>query len=265
MPAARYPARAALSWAKSPVDDLRVRRRAAGIPGDWKYARARGSRAAFWLAMFASAALHLTLIVGFNQKPAKPLAAAVADEKIIRLELPPLPRDEEPPLGELGEEAADDLGVVVPTLADIPLRIPVATDFVQPMQPNVPIDPAAMAADLSRVPVRIAHRPSAGGLKNIFDLAQLDRVPEPLAQPSPVFPYDLRASVIRAEVLVEFIVTTAGTVQYATVVSSTHAGFERAALEGVSKWRFRPGVKSGHKVNTRMRVPLRFMVVQEGV
>ena len=263
MPVAPYPARAALSWAKSPVDDLRVKRPGAGNPGDWKYAGRRGSRAAFWLAMFASAALHLILIVGFNEKPVKKTEVAAADESIIRLELPPLPKEEEPPPEEYVEEAVDDPGVIVPMLADIPSRVPVATDFVQTMQLNVPVDTANMAADLSRVPVQITHKPSAAGLKDLFDLAQLDRVPEPLAQPAPVFPYDLRGSVSQAEVLVEFIVTSVGSVQYATIVSSTHAGFERAALDGVAKWRFRPGVKSGRKVNTRMRVPLRFRVVLE--
>lgn len=263
MPVARYPVRAALTWAKSPVDELRVKQPAVRNPGDWKYARRRSSRAAFWLAMFASAALHLIMIVGFNHKPAKVTGVAAADEGIIRLELPPLPKEDEPPPEEFTEETAEDSGVYVPTLVDIPSRVPLATDFVQTMQVTVPVDTANMATDLSRVPVQISHKPSAAGLKDLFDLAQLDRVPEPLAQPSPVFPFELRGTVDLAEVMVEFIVTSSGNVQYATIVSATHAGFERAALEGVSKWRFRPGIKSGRRVNTRMRVPLHFKVVIE--
>lgn len=244
------------------MDDLLVKRRGAGEPGDWKYEHRRETRAMIWLAMFASATLHLIFIGGFNRKAPK-ASTAVVEETVIRLELPPMPKEEEPPPEEYAEEVEVDTGVIVPMLADVPTRVAVATDFVQQMQLNVPVDTTNMAADLSRVPVQIAHKPSSAGLKDLFDLSQLDRVPEPLAQPPPVFPYDLRATVATAEVLVEFVVTSVGTVQYASIVSATHAGFERASLEGVAKWRFRPGVKAGRKVNTRMRVPLRFRVVEE--
>jgi protein TonB len=262
MSVAPYPARAALSWARSPVEDLLVKPRANGRVGDWKYASVRRPRVVLWLAMFASAAFHVIMIAGFNRR-AEVVVEAAAGEEIIRMELPPLPKEEEPPVEEFSEEAPDDPGMAVPTLADIPSRVPLATDFVQTLQVNVPLDSSQMATDLSRVPVQIAHKPSAAGLKDLFDLAQLDRVPEPIAQPAPVFPFELKNQVDRANVLVEFIVTSDGHVQYATVVSATHAGFERAAVDGVSKWRFRPGIKAGRKVNTRMRVPLVFKVVAD--
>lgn len=262
MPAAPYPARAALTWARSPVEDLLVKRREAGGPGKWKYQSRCRPRSAIWLAMFASAALHLVMITGFNRR-APPKVAVAAEGTVIRLELPPMPKDEEPPLEEMTDEAAADPGVAVPTLADIPTRVPLATDFVQTLQVTVPIDPSRMATDLSRVPVQIAHKPAAAGLKDLFDLAQLDRAPEPIAQPAPVFPFELRNQVARADVLVDFVVTINGQVQYATIVTTSHAGFERAAIEGVSKWRFRAGIKAGRKVNTRMRVPIVFKVVAE--
>lgn len=262
MPVAPYPARAALSWARSPVEDLLVKPRADGRSGDWKYDSRRRPRVALWLAMFVSAAFHALMIFGFNRRSEEVVEVA-ADEEIIRMELPPLPKEEEPPVEEFADEVPEDSGVAVPMLADIPSRVPLATDFVQALQPAVPIDPSQMATDLSRVPVQIAHKPTAAGLKDLFDLAQLDRAPEPVAQPAPVFPFELKNQVERAEVIVEFIVTSDGRVQYATIVSATHAGFERAAVEGVSKWRFRPGIKAGRKVNTRMRVPLIFRVVAD--
>jgi len=231
-----------------------------GRIGDWKYSGVSRPRAILWLAMAFSAAFHAVLICGFTRRPAPP-RVVVAEETVIRLELPPIPVDEEKPPVELSDEAEEMPAMAVPTLVDIPSHVPVATDFVQQMQVSVPIDSTEMAANLSRIPVNVSHgggRPA--GLKDLFDFNQLDRVPEPLAQPPPLFPYQLRSQVSHAEVLVEFIVDKEGRVLYATVLSTTHPGFERSAVEGVEKWRFRPGMKGGRRVNTRMRVPLRFTV-----
>jgi protein TonB len=65
-----------------------------------------------------------------------------------------------------------------------------------------------------------------------------------------------------AEVVVDFIVDNKGKVSWAVVRSSTHEGFEDAAILGVSRWQFKPGKKKGRAVNTRMRVPLRFRITE---
>jgi periplasmic protein TonB len=263
MSVALYPTRAALTGETASRPTPPAKRLVMGPQGAWKYPGLKRSKGMILLAFVISVGLHLLLIVGFSYRE-KPVPVVVAEEvPEIRLELPPIPVEEEPMPEEFGGEAEEVTGVFVPTLADIPTRVPLATDFVQTMQMHVPVDTVNLAADLSRVPVRIAHKPVGAGLKDLFDLAQLDRVPEPIAQPPPVFPFEQRSQVTQAEVVVEFIVLSDGRVQYATIVSATHAGFERAATEGVSRWRFRPGMKSGRKVNTRMRVPLIFTVVDE--
>ena len=33
---------------------------------------------------------------------------------------------------------------------------------------------------------------------------------------------------------------------------------DQAAVDGVSKWIFKPGMKDGHPVNVRMEVPIQF-------
>lgn len=263
MAVALYPARAALTGESAERPTTPVKRRVAGVRGDWKYPGLKPSRIVHLLAFAISVLLHFTLIVGLSHRE-KPVPVAVVEEvPEIRLELPPIPVEEELLPPELGSEAEEVTGVYVPTLADIPTRVPLATDFVQDMQMHVPVDTVNLAADLSRVPVQIAHKPVGAGLKDLFDLAQLDRVPEPIAQPPPIFPFEQRSQVTQAEILVEFIVLASGEVQYATIVSASHPGFDRAATEGVSRWRFRPGMKSGRKVNTRMRVPLIFTVTDK--
>ena len=60
------------------------------------------------------------------------------------------------------------------------------------------------------------------------------------------------------KVLVRFVVTEQGSVEDTAVVSSTHAAFNQAAVDAVSNWKFKPGIKSGKPVRTTMVVPIFF-------
>jgi periplasmic protein TonB len=231
----------------------------------WKYPRPPGGLARYATSFLVSVALHALLVFGpevFTTEAPPPVV--VEEEAVVQMEMPPIPVEELEPPPDLISEVEEASGVYVPTLTDIPTRVAVATDFVQAMQPHVEVDPAAMVEGLSRIPVQIAHRPAATGqMKDLFDFSQLDRQPQALAQPPPVFPLHLRHQTDRATVLVEFIVDTGGRVLGARVISSTHGDFDRFAMEGVERWRFQPGMKSGRIVNTRMRVPVIFTVVDK--
>ena len=50
---------------------------------------------------------------------------------------------------------------------------------------------------------------------------------------------------------------------YARVVEASYPGFEDAAIMGVMRWQFRPGMKGGKRVSTRMLVPLIFRIVED--
>jgi protein TonB len=71
----------------------------------------------------------------------------------------------------------------------------------------------------------------------------------------------MRREAESATVAVEFIVDVNGRVLDPVVSESTNSGFNDAALAGVSRWKFRAGVKAGRKVNTRMRVPIVFKIL----
>ena len=238
--------------------------RPAGRPGDWRYDGLPRPPRIPWLALVVSAGLHAFGLLGFNQG-VHPVKAVVREDAVIQMVMPDLKDDEEPPLADLEDAAEEPPGIVVPTLMDIPTHLDMADAFVQPLQQNVPVQTDLRGMKLSSIPVRIAQGPrSASGLKNIFDLSQLDRVPQAIVQPAPRFPYELTKVVSEAEVVVEFIVDTAGNVREATIVSSTLRGFEQSTLDAVGKWRFRPGMKGGRKVNTRIRQPVRFSVTEGG-
>lgn len=227
--------------------------------GDWHYVGLAGPRF-IWVAVLISAGLHGLLLWGGGHRPAFHPVPATPAERVIQMQMPPIEDDEEKPVEEL--EAADEMPAVeVPRLMDLPSAVSL-NSFVQPLEMNSALQTSLDASKLTSIPVRIAPagtRPGAG-LKNLFDVSQLDRVPEAIAQPEPIFPMELKKDVTEARVVVEFIVDLHGQTRDVMVVSSTHSGFERAAVEGVMRWRFRAGIKDGRKVNTRIRIPIHFLV-----
>ena len=93
-----------------------------------------------------------------------------------------------------------------------------------------------------------------------YDLKQLDRIPQARQQDRPAYPLELRSQGIAGEVVVGFVVDTEGHVRGAEVLRSSQSGFEAPAIDAVSRWTFRPGMKDGRAVNTRMSVPIVFRV-----
>lgn len=216
------------------------------------------------ICMALSAGLHLAVLFGVQKS--KPTAARAADPDLIALTLsPPLIKEleEEPEL--LPNESRDaplDLALPVPTQADLP-SLPRPEDFVQAFDFSSLIEkPEMRDTKISVIPEHIQRGVDLRAkIGPIFNLADLDRPPEPVLQPAPVFPFNLKREAITGQVRVEFVVDTEGRVRNAFVIETTHPGFDEAALTGVSRWRFRPGYKNGRKVNTRMQVPILFRIV----
>jgi protein TonB len=95
-------------------------------------------------------------------------------------------------------------------------------------------------------------------LKNVFDLAALDQKPEARVRIKPIYPFEMRRSGLKGEVVVGFIVDSNGDPREPYIVRSSNAGFEEAAIQAVMKWKFKPGKKGGASVNTRVQQPLTF-------
>jgi TonB family protein len=210
--------------------------------------------------------VHAFALLGFNHPPKAEEVNIEDTTPSIIIEMPHLEDLEDPEVvdatGEVREEV--EAASYVPMLADVPTAA-VDAAFVQE------IDFSSLAPrpefDAAKV-VTIPRGPRSGGvrpdtMKDIFNLKDLDRIPEPFFQPPPVFPRQLKQEVSKATVTVEFIVDPTGKVVYAKVVDATYPGFEDAAIVGVMRWQFRPGMKGGKRVSTRMIVPLIFRVVDE--
>jgi protein TonB len=138
-----------------------------------------------------------------------------------------------------------------------PVRPHQAPDRPEPPQPHritQILQPLAPAGEIDRV--SLTHIPPgrpgeiARGIR-VFDVSELKQKPTPRAQVSPRYPFDLKNAGIVGEVVVEFIVDPEGRVHNAVVVSSTHRGFDTAALQAIAQWRFNPGRQDGRAVHTR--------------
>lgn len=246
-----------------PIEYIAGRRHAvADQPGLWKYRTMDRSRWVVALAVFVSIGLHVIALLGFNHRPPPPKAVAVDDGPLIQMEMPDLKDDEEEPVESLDSEAMEAPAIAVPMLADIPTIVPVNA-FVQPLDftPAINVDPNAVR--MSAIPVNIAR--GSGQMEKlgkIFDVSQLDRQPQALFQPAPQFPAELRSTYVEADVTLEFIINTKGEVLMPRSIASPARRFEEAAINGILKWKFKPGQRGGRPVNTRTQITIKFRVTE---
>ncbi|MFI5337730.1 MAG: energy transducer TonB, partial [Opitutales bacterium] len=126
-----------------------------------------------------------------------------------------------------------------------------------PPPPGLPTDPNAIT-----IPVTHTYNQLPGD-GPIFKPSDLDQPPVLRAPVSPTYPFEMRNKGISGEVLVEFIVDSHGNVVATQAIRSTQREFEQPALQAVQKWKFRPGRKGGHAVNTRVQQTITFNITEE--
>src|SRR5690349_16052400 len=142
-----HPGLKAESWPSTPRAPRRPLAPVASRAGDWHYhGLPKAGRLASWLAVLVSACLHLTLFWSGFARPARRTHVVVKDAPIVQLEMPPLDEEEEEPVEEL--DAMDETPAIsVPRLADLPTTVAL-TDFVQPLQANIPLENSIDASRL---------------------------------------------------------------------------------------------------------------------
>ena len=225
-----------------------------------RVSRRRAVRIETVISAAISGSLIAVCLFGFNGHPNAPKHRGVQADDLVQIEMPPLAA--EPPEVQRAEELppeddAEPVAYAPPTLVDIPSITPDAT-FVQEIAPPPPpgIEPAK-----NLVAIPPASPGGFGGHRQqIFDLAQLDQKPAVRIQNPPVFPADMRRRGISGEVNLRFVVDADGNVRDPEVVSATNFEFQIAALQAVSKWKFRPGRRNGRSVSTWMTEALGFQL-----
>jgi len=114
-------------------------------------------------------------------------------------------------------------------------------------------------------PAREGGRPVAAKIRVPVILTRGGEPPGKVTQPArvtfqdrPVYPFAMRASSMRGEVVVDFIVDIEGRVRNAHVVRSLNPAFDDPAIEAVRKWRFEPARAGDRPIASHMQVPIVF-------
>lgn len=215
------------------------------------------------IAILVSIAGHVGILFGGELFKDDPNAQVVEEEvPVIELmEMPPIEPDEPEVVENLDEAPPEPIEFAPPMQKDVP-SVSLDTPFVQKLQPPPPPD---MERPTGMISIPKA-RPSGNigqGMKDLFNIADLDQAPTPRFRAKPAYPFEMRRAGIEGEVVVGFIVDIEGKVIQAYSVRSTQREFEQAAIQAVSRWTFRPGKKGGRPVNTRMQVPIVFSISDE--
>jgi periplasmic protein TonB len=211
------------------------------------------------IGILLSAILHLGIFFGDKLIPEKRVVKK-AEEPPPKIELMAMPKldEPEPEIVETNEEVKP-LDLAPPMQQDVP-QLATPESFVQKIQPPPP-ENVAISSNMNIVP-EIRDPNMFRGMK-VFDISMLDQQPAAKFQARPQYPFEMRRAGIAGEVVVDFIVDTNGDVQNAFALRSSQREFEAAAVQAVSKWKFKPGRKGGRDVPTHMQVPIVFTLNEE--
>lgn len=106
--------------------------------------------------------------------------------------------------------------------------------------------------------------PVAGELKvplilhRKFDPRLPGTPPKVLSRVQPIYPFAMKATQMRGEVLVEFVVDKTGAVKDVVVRKTNNPGFNEAAIRAIKQWKFEPGRVGGEPMSARMQQPFDF-------
>lgn len=210
------------------------------------------------IGIVTSLLLHLAVFFGDRLIPEKTIVKKV-EEPPPKIELIAMPKlEEEPEIVETTEDVKP-LDLAPPMQQDVP-QLVTPDSFVQKIQPPPP-EGVTISASMNIVP-EVRDPNMFRGMK-VFDISMLDQTPVAKFQARPQYPFEMRRAGIAGEVVVDFIVDTNGDVQNAYALRSSQREFEAAAVQAVSKWKFKPGRKGGRDVPTHMQVPIVFTLNEE--
>lgn len=206
----------------------------------------------------AFAVLGGTAGLGEWLKPGAQKVIKQEEEHTIALKMPPIEPDE-PDVKEVEDTPTPVVDFAPPMQNDVPQIVQVDS-FVQQIQPPPPDNLKPVTGVINIPQGRLV---AGAGMGQIFDISQLDKIPQPTVQGRPLYPFEMRRAGITGTVTVEFIVQKNGAVRDAFAVKSTQREFEAEAVKAVSKWKFKPGQRGGAAVDTRMRVDIVFSLNDE--
>jgi protein TonB len=200
------------------------------------------------VGLVVSLTIHFIALNPLAHKQPPPKHVAPPKDEVVQFEMPPLDEEKEEKVEDLNDEPVENV-MAPPSLVDLPTVVPV-TAFTQPLQPPPPPGLTASKGAIN-IPVTKPGANFGKGIKDLFDINNLDQRPVARVQPGPQYPYEMSRAGISGDVVVEFIINSNGDVVDTRVVRSSHREFEIPAMQAVQKWKFKAGRKGGRAVNVR--------------
>lgn len=207
------------------------------------------------VSIFLHGGLALTGLLPKEKPAAKPVAEEIPTIEILT---PPPPEPEEPEIVENTTDAPQEAATLAPPMQADSISAVIDSPFVQQIQAPPPPGLNRSVGAITIPTGRPVTGTGGSSLKNVFDLAALDQRPEARVRIKPVYPFEMRRSGLKGEVVVGFIVDSNGDPREPAIVRSSNSGFDEAAIQAIMKWKFKPGKKGGAAVNTRVQQPLNF-------
>ena len=127
-------------------------------------------------------------------------------------------------------------------------KIPFEINTKLPSGPVTLTSPPAMNFDFSAI-----------GLKDFYEIGEIDGTLVPIVQIQPVYPMRAKSIGIEGWVKVKFMVNKKGLVENIRIVKAVPEDvFEKCVKRCLSAWRFSPGTVDGETVNTQVITTIRF-------
>lgn len=84
--------------------------------------------------------------------------------------------------------------------------------------------------------------------------------PVPVRTVAPDYPTEMRREGTPGLVMVKCTIDEQGNVVEPTVEKSSNPAFEKAAVEALKKWKFKPAKQDGNPVATKVSIPIKFSI-----
>lgn len=173
----------------------------------------------------------------------------VSQVNVIRMQEPEV--EEPEPIEEPEEEPEEEKPEPDETAAP---RQPVETEMTLPfdINPRLPSGPQSL-----EFPEMMRPGPPSAG--DTFSSGDLDEPLTAVSRMPPVYPMNAKRRNIEGWVRVRFVVDEDGEVDDVTILDEDPPGvFDRAVIDCVSDWRFRPGTVGGVPVRSAAETTIRF-------
>ncbi|MGJ3242732.1 MAG: energy transducer TonB [Opitutales bacterium] len=92
----------------------------------------------------------------------------------------------------------------------------------------------------------------------IYEIQDLDSVPNLISARMPIYPYELKRNKVEGKVELLVLINEEGRVRVLNVKSATHQGFVEPAIQAASSARYTPPKRNGEAVKVRYYLPFTF-------